>query len=56
MGPDLLIQGSVAAPSGEPTFLADGLCSGEALGPGAGSSGGAVNSKCTGDLSLYLSS
>lgn len=56
MGPDLLMWGTVAAPSGEPTFLADSLCSGEALGPAARLSGGEVSSKCTGDLSLYLSS
>lgn len=55
MGLDLLIQGTVAATSGESLFLTESLCSGEVLGPAARSSGGAVNSKCSGDLSLHIS-
>lgn len=55
MGLDLLIQGTVDSMSGESLFLTEGLCSGEVLGPAARSSGEAVNSKCSGDLSLHLS-
>lgn len=55
-GLDVPISGAVAAPSREPTFPEAGLCSGEAAGPAARSSGGVVKSKCTGDLALYLPS